>query len=67
MILRWQRCICPETPFLVKVDDDVVVHVDRLAFWVDSLEGRLRETHRQKSLYCNVLRGSPFRDENHKQ
>jgi hypothetical protein len=34
--LQWQREYCPDVQFLLKTDDDTVVDLDRLQWWIDN-------------------------------
>jgi hypothetical protein len=33
-IFQWQQTFCSSAKFLLKIDDDLVVDLDRLDFWI---------------------------------
>lgn len=56
-ILEWVKIYCPESPFLLKIDDDVFLHVSNLLKLVSSLDVNARK------IYGSVVKKlKPYRD-----
>jgi beta-1,3-galactosyltransferase 1 len=33
--LQWQQAFCPQAEWIMKTDDDMVVHLPRLSYWIE--------------------------------
>lgn len=59
--MNWQQKYCPNVEFLLKADDDTVVHLQRLNFFIEKyLRTKLNETTRSVA-FCKHWSGVPVR------
>ncbi|KAF7631078.1 Hexosyltransferase [Meloidogyne graminicola] len=64
--LQWQQAFCPKTKFIMKTDDDTIVHLPRLNHWIDKKFSKAME--KNKAIYFGwIISGvGPIRDPKHK-
>uniref|UniRef100_A0A915LFA0 Hexosyltransferase n=1 Tax=Meloidogyne javanica TaxID=6303 RepID=A0A915LFA0_MELJA len=64
--LQWQQAFCPQTKWIMKTDDDTIVHLPRLNNWID--KKFTREIEKNKAMYFGwIISGvGPIRDPKHK-
>uniref|UniRef100_A0A1I8C2V0 Hexosyltransferase n=1 Tax=Meloidogyne hapla TaxID=6305 RepID=A0A1I8C2V0_MELHA len=64
--LQWQQAFCPQTKWIMKTDDDTIVHLPRLNHWID--KKFTKEIEKNKAMYFGwIISGvGPIRDPKHK-
>uniref|UniRef100_A0A914N3P1 Hexosyltransferase n=1 Tax=Meloidogyne incognita TaxID=6306 RepID=A0A914N3P1_MELIC len=64
--LQWQQTFCPQTKWIMKTDDDTIVHLPRLNNWID--KKFTKEIEKNKAMYFGwIISGvGPIRDPKHK-
>uniref|UniRef100_A0A914Q3H6 Hexosyltransferase n=1 Tax=Panagrolaimus davidi TaxID=227884 RepID=A0A914Q3H6_9BILA len=66
-IFQWTQKYCPTAKYLLKTDDDTVVDVRRLQYWIEKHFDRYNYIFDEKVIFCKVWTNStPFRDPEHK-
>uniref|UniRef100_A0AC34F1L3 Hexosyltransferase n=1 Tax=Panagrolaimus sp. ES5 TaxID=591445 RepID=A0AC34F1L3_9BILA len=66
-IFQWTQKYCPKAKYLLKTDDDTVVDVKRMQYWIENNYNKIRRIFDGKVIFCKVWTNStPFRDPEHK-
>jgi hypothetical protein len=61
-LLKWFEWQCPEADYLIKVDDDAILHLKRVNYFIGQ-ELNAIVTQRPKSMFCKVETSHhPFRN-----
>lgn len=64
--LHWQQAFCPQTQWLMKTDDDTIVHLPRLNHWMEQKFHKELEQN-AAAYFGHVIAGvGPIREKGHK-
>uniref|UniRef100_A0A915M9I1 Hexosyltransferase n=1 Tax=Meloidogyne javanica TaxID=6303 RepID=A0A915M9I1_MELJA len=64
---QWQQTFCPQAKYVMKTDDDTVVHLERLFFWIKIKFDLELDERNPASCFGNALiNTSPIREKSHK-
>ncbi|KAL3076946.1 hypothetical protein niasHT_040173 [Heterodera trifolii] len=64
--LKWQQLFCANAKWVMKVDDDAIVHLQRLAHWTENKLNRIVEQNLLVHFGNVQYSAKPIRDPNHK-
>uniref|UniRef100_A0A914PWS4 Hexosyltransferase n=1 Tax=Panagrolaimus davidi TaxID=227884 RepID=A0A914PWS4_9BILA len=53
-ILQWQKRYCPKTEYLLKTDDDTVVDVNRLLYWIENDYKNITQNFENKVIFGKI-------------
>ncbi|KAL7075990.1 hypothetical protein ACQ4LE_004477 [Meloidogyne hapla] len=65
--LQWQQEFCPQARYIMKTDDDTVVQLERLFFWIKiKFDVELEENNPATCFGTALINTSPIRHKSHK-
>ncbi|KAF7631181.1 Hexosyltransferase [Meloidogyne graminicola] len=65
--LQWQQTFCPQAKYVMKTDDDTVVHLERLDFWINiKFDIDLEENNPATCWGTALINTEPIREKKHK-
>jgi len=63
----WQQEFCPQAKYVLKTDDDTVVHLGRLDHWIKrKFDVELKNKNEATCFGCPVINSKPIREEYHR-
>ena len=62
--MRWKDEFCKEAKYFMKNDDDVVIHIERLKYWVENIYPKtMVEQNEEKLIFGSIQENKrPIRD-----
>ena len=52
--MNWQQAYCPDIEYLLKTDDDTVVNINRLQYWINKDFNNVSRAFNQRVIFGKV-------------